>query len=96
MSSETPVVIPQPAAGAVIPQWAVVTLTILSVVAGIALSIPSLPPLAHQIAGAVVALAAALGIASPGIRRTVTPPAPSNVVNLEQAAAELRKGPPAP
>lgn len=90
MEPQTP---PPPAAGAIIPQWAVVTLTVLSVLAGIVLSIPSLPPLAHQIAGAVVALAAALGIASPGIRRAV---APAPVVTLEQAAETLRKGPPAP
>lgn len=89
MSNETPPVVPPPAAGAIIPQWAVITLTVLSVVAGIVLTIPSLPPVAHQVAAGVVALAAALGIASPGIRRAVPP---SNVVTLEQAASELRKG----
>lgn len=93
--NETPPVAPPPAAGAILPQWAVVVMTALGLVASIALSIPSLPPIVHQIAGGVVALAAVLGIASPGIRRAVAPP-PANVVTLEQAAETLRKGPPAP
>lgn len=79
-------VVPPPAAGAILPQWAVISLTVLSVLAGIAISIPSLPPVVHQVAAAIVALAAALGIASPGIRRPVPP------VTLEQAAEVLRKG----
>ena len=87
---------PQPAAGSILPQWAVVALTALVAVAGVAMVIPSLPPTVHAIAGAIVAIGAAFGIASPGIRRAVSPPAPSNVVSLESAAAELRKGPPAP
>ena len=95
MSNETPPVAP-PAAGSILPQWAVVALTALVAVAGVAMVIPSLPPTVHAIAGAIVAIGAAFGIASPGIRRAVSPPAPSNVVSLEQAAETLRKGPPAP
>jgi hypothetical protein len=71
-------------------------LTVLVALAGVAMVIPSFPPAVHAVAGAIVAVGAAFGIASPGIRRAVQPPAPTNVVNLEQAAAELRKGPPAP
>lgn len=59
----------QPAAGAILPQWAVLTLTVLTVAAGVVVMIPGMPPTVIAIAGGVTALGAALGIASPGIRR---------------------------
>lgn len=91
--NEQPVA-PPPAAGAILPQWAVVALSVLAVIAGIVSVIPDLPPLVHNIAAGVASLTVAFGIASPGIRRAVPPP--TNVVNLEQAAETLRKGPPTP
>lgn len=60
-----------PAAGAVLPQWAVLTLTVLTIAAGVVVMIPGMPPTVVAIAGGVTALGAALGIASPGIRRKV-------------------------
>lgn len=60
-----------PAAGAVLPQWAVVTLTVLTVAAGVVMMIPGMPPVVVAVAGGVTALGAAFGIASPGIRRKV-------------------------
>ncbi len=61
----------QPAAGAVLPQWAVVTLTIAVAIAGTLPLIPGLPPVVTAIAGVVTAVGVAFGIASPGIRRKV-------------------------
>lgn len=78
-----PVISPPPAAGAVLPQWAVVGLTVLVGLAATALAIPGLPPIVTSIAGGIVGLGAVFGIASPGIRRHVAPPNP-------------RVGPPAP
>lgn len=60
-----------PAAGAVLPQPAVVVLTVLVAVAGVLPMVPGLPPVVTAIAGVVVAIGAAFGIASPGIRRKV-------------------------
>lgn len=60
-----------PAAGAVLPQWAVVALTIAVAVAGTLPLIPGLPPVVTGIAGVVTAVGVAFGIASPGIRRKV-------------------------
>lgn len=91
--------VPSPAAGAILPQWAVVTLTALVGVAGVVLAVGqtmTLPPWAMAVAGAVTGIGAMFGIMSPGVRKAVVPAATSNVVSLEQAAAELRKGPPAP
>jgi hypothetical protein len=66
-----PVVNPsQPAAGAILPQWLAVILTVLVAVAGAIMFIPGLPPVVAQVASAVVALGAAFGIASPGIRKS--------------------------
>jgi hypothetical protein len=59
----------QPAAGAVLPQWAVVALTVLVGLAATAMAIPGLPPIVTSIAGGIVGLGAVFGIASPGIRR---------------------------
>jgi hypothetical protein len=81
--NSVPVVVQPPAAGAVLPQWAVVLTAVLTAVAGVLVSLPGLPPLVTGVASAVVAIGAALGIASPGIRRHVEPPNP-------------RVGPPAP
>lgn len=85
---------PPPAAGAILPQWAVVALTALVGVAGVVLTIGetgiTLPPWAHSVAVAVVGIGAMFGVISPGVRRPV-PPAP--VQTLEQAAEVLRRGP---
>lgn len=59
----------KPAQGAVLPQWLVVTLTLLTIAAGVVVMIPGMPPTVVAIAGGVTAVGAALGIASPGIRR---------------------------
>lgn len=96
--NEQPVA-PPPAAGAILPQWAVLTLTALVGVAGVVLAVGqtmTLPPWLMAVAGAVTGIGAMFGIMSPGVRKAVAPAEPSNVVSLEQAAAELRKGPPAP
>ena len=61
----------QPAAGAVLPQWAVVALTVATIAAGVVAMIPGMPPVVVAVAGGVTALGAAFGIASPGIRRKV-------------------------
>jgi len=60
-----------PAAGAVLPQWAVVALTVAVAVAGTLPLIPGLPPVVTAVAGVVTAIGVAFGIASPGIRRKV-------------------------
>ena len=60
-----------PAAGAVLPQWSVVALTVAVAVAGTLPLIPGLPPVVTAIAGVVTAIGVAFGIASPGIRRKV-------------------------
>jgi hypothetical protein len=89
----------KPAAGAVLQQWAVIALTALVGVAGIVLAISQMvqmPTWVPAVAGAVTGIGAMFGIMSPGVRRTPPAETPSNVVTLEQAAAELRKGPPAP
>lgn len=96
MSDETPAA-PPPAAGAILPQWAVIALTALVGVAGVVLAVGqtmTLPPWAMAVAGAVTGIGAMFGIMSPGVRK-VAAPAP-NVVTLEQAAETLRKDPPAP
>jgi hypothetical protein len=81
----------QPAAGSILPQWAIITLTVLVVIAGVVMLIPGLPPAVHAVAGGIVALGSAFGIASPGIRRAVHPPElPPN------SNERPRVGPPAP
>jgi len=91
---------PPPAAGAVLPQWAVVALTALVGVAGVVMAVGQsgvqMPPWLTAVAGSVVGIGTMFGIMSPGVRRLAPSPPPSNVATLEQAAAELRKGPPAP
>lgn len=92
---------PKPAAGAILPQWAVITLTALVGVASIVLAVGQagvvLPPWAQAVAGTVVGIGAMFGIMSPGVRRLTEAAAPpANVTTLDQAASELRKGPPAP
>lgn len=52
----------------VLPQWLVIVLVVLASVAAVIVAIPGMPPVAVAIAGVVSALAAALGVASPGIR----------------------------
>ena len=59
----------KPAAGAVLPQPLILGLTVLVGVAAIVVAIPGLPPVVHTIAISVIAVGAALGVASPGIRR---------------------------
>lgn len=89
---------PPPAAGAILPQWAVVALTALVGLAGTVLTVAQfmeLPKVVLAVAGSVVGIGAMFGIMSPGVRKVVAPP-PANVVTLEQAAETLRKGPPAP
>ena len=65
---------PNPNGTPVIPPSIVPWLTVLAVIAGIIASGPSLgltfiPPAVAGVAGAVVAVLTALGIASPGIRK---------------------------
>jgi hypothetical protein len=87
-----------PAAGAILPQWAVIALTALVGLAGVVLAVSqtvAMPAWVPAVAGGITGIGAMFGIMSPGVRRAVVSP-PSNVVTLEQAAAELRKGPPAP
>lgn len=50
-------------------QYVVIVITVLAAVAGVLVSIPSLPPVVHAIAGVVIAIATAFGIASPGLRK---------------------------
>lgn len=58
---------------AFLPQWMVVALTVMSAVSGVVLGLPAmgvaLPPIVLAIAGAVISVGVALGIASPGIRK---------------------------
>lgn len=87
----------KPAQGAILPQWAVVTLTALVGLAGVVLAVSqvmTLPTWLVAVAVGVTGLGAMFGIMSPGVRKAVEPSAP--VTTLDQAAAELRKGPPAP
>jgi len=92
----------KPAAGAILPQWAVVTLTALVGLASVVLAVSqagvSMPAWIPAVAGTVVGVGAMFGIMSPGVRRALQPAEPptSNVTTLEQAAEALRKGPPAP
>lgn len=63
---------PQPAAGAVVNQQAVRVLTVVGVVAAAALAASEsgvLPPWVGAVAQAVIGLLAAVGVASPGIRK---------------------------
>lgn len=53
----------------VFPQAVVVILTILAAVAGVLVVVPGMPPVVVSISTALVAICAALGIASPGIRQ---------------------------
>lgn len=88
-----------PAAGAILPQWAVIALTALVGLAGVVLAVSqtvAMPAWVPAVAGGITGIGAMFGIMSPGVRRLTPQPPPSNVVTLEQAAAELRKGPPAP
>lgn len=86
---------------ALIPQLALKVATVLVIIAGVVVTLPSagfaLPPVVMAIAGAVLALGTALGIASQGVRaapgtQPVTlaapPPAPSS--------PSPRIGPPVP
>lgn len=61
----------------VIPQWLVKGAVVLVALAGVVLTLPAggiaLPPVVLAIAGGVVALGSALGIASPGARKTEKP-----------------------
>ena len=96
--NEQPVA-PPPAAGAILPQWAVLTLTALVGLGGTVLTVAQfveLPKVVLAVAGSIVGIGAMFGIMSPGVRKVGAPAAPSNVVSLEQAAETLRKGPPAP
>jgi len=92
MADQTPTV-PPPAAGAILPQWAVVALTALVGVAGVVLTLGetgvTLPAWAHSVAVAIVGIGAMFGVISPGVRRPVTAPPQT----LEQAAEVLRRGP---
>ena len=70
-ASEQPPV-PQPAQGAVVNQQAVRVLTVVGVVAAAALAASEsgvLPPWVGAVAQAVIGLLAAVGVASPGIRK---------------------------
>lgn len=63
---------PQPAAGAVVNQKAVRLLTLVGVVAAAALAASEagvLPPWVGAVSQAVIGLLAAVGVASPGIRK---------------------------
>lgn len=55
------------------PKWLSVALVVLAVAAGAVMTLPTagvaVPPVVLVIAGAVTAIAAALGIVSPGIRK---------------------------
>lgn len=93
----------KPAAGAILPQWAVVTLTALVGLASVVLAVSQagvvMPTWIPAVAGTVVGVGAMFGIMSPGVRRALQPteaPPPSNVTTIEQAAETMRKGPPAP
>lgn len=72
-----PVVERSPTGIALLPQYAVKIATVLVLVAGVIVTLPTagvaLPPLVLSIAGAVVAIGAALGIASQGVRKTEAP-----------------------
>jgi len=64
--------LPQPAQGAVVNQKAVRLLTLVGVVAAAALAASEagvLPPWVGAVAQAVIGLLAAVGVASPGIRK---------------------------
>lgn len=89
---------PRPAAGAILPQWAVIALTALVGVAGVVLTLSQtgvpMPAWVPAVAGSVIGIGTMFGIMSPGVRRL--PPVeapPSNVTTLEQAAEAMRKGP---
>lgn len=61
---------PSPTGTPVMNQYVVIVLTILAAVAGVLMSIPGMPVVVTSISGVVLAICAALGIASPGIRKT--------------------------
>lgn len=89
---------PKPAQGAILPQWAVVALTILVSLAGVVLAVSqtvALPPWVPAVAVAVTAIGAGFGIMSPGIRRSPVADGEvtKSVTTLDQAAETLRKGP---
>ena len=52
----------------VIPQWAVIALTVLVALAAAVPLIPGLPPVVAVIAGVVASIGAIFGIVSPGVR----------------------------
>lgn len=85
-----------PAAGAILPQWAVIALTALVGLAGVVLAVSqtvAMPAWVPAVAGGVTGIGAMFGIMSPGVRRLGAPTSPP-VTTLEQAAETLRKGPP--
>lgn len=69
---EQPPVAPQPAAGAIVNQRLVRVLTVVGIVASAALAASeagALPAWVSPVAQAVIGLLAAVGVASPGIRK---------------------------
>jgi len=73
MSDQSPAPVPPPAAGAVVSQGLARIGPIVSVVLGAILALPAagvaLPPVVVTICSSLVAIMAALGIASPGVRK---------------------------
>lgn len=84
VNSNTPEFL-KPAAGSILPQWAIIALTVLVGIAAIVMVIPGLPPVVTAIAGGVTGIGAMFGIASPGIRKAVEAP-----------VGQPRVGPPEP
>jgi hypothetical protein len=73
-----------------LPAWLTMVVAGLAAIAGIVPMIPGLPPWATAAAGAVISIAAALGVVSPGARQA-PPPAP--VTSPAQAAQALELPP---
>lgn len=89
MSDETKPVSPTGQPMLQLPAWASMALAALAAIAGIVPMIPGLPAWATAVSGAIISLAAAFGVVSPGARRP--PP-----VTDASKAAEVLALPPKP
>lgn len=72
MSDDTNNTVPavSPTGKPVLPQWLVLAATVLVAVAGALMAMPGLPPIVSAICGIVLAVGVALGLASPGLRKS--------------------------
>lgn len=73
VDGNVPVVHQSGLGSAVLPQWVTVAMTVLVAVAGIVVGLPAMgvaiPSALVSVAGVIVSIGAAIGIASPGVRK---------------------------